>query len=318
MEAFSVAVVEGYTDAPPPVITPPRSAFDTVIATALLTGGDPDRGLRYVVEGLAGSPAPVDDPAWPELLQCLNAHPFVKALRTRTYGYSGGPEALDVALGLGGSAGAPPVRRDWLIEHSTVCRALRRRTFRLAQEIDLAAVRHPGAPVVGFGTGHARELQFSTAIRDGRAAAWLLEPNRRACNAAAAASRGLPAIATTGTLLDVLSGAVRTSGCSLVYLPALAEHLPEEPLFEVLGAMVPWLRTGGQVVLPFYTALPDARFLRHVADWRPNVLQAADVLQAAGELDGVDARVEHDEAHGLAYLYLLRSAAGVRRAFVMG
>jgi hypothetical protein len=315
MEGSSAVVVEGYTDAPMPVMTPTRSAFDAVIATALLTAGDTDRGLRYVVEGLAGSHVPVDDPAWPELLQYLAAHPFVTALRARTYGYAGGPEALDVALGLGD---APTVRRDWLIEHSTACRALRRRTLRLAQEIDLAATRHPGAPVVGFGTGHARELQLSAAIRDGRASAWLLEPNRRACNAAAAATRGLPALATTGTLLDVLSGAVRTSGCSLVYAPTLAEHLPEEPLFEVLGAMVPWLRTGGQVVLPFYTALPEARFLRQVADWRPNVLHAGDVLLGARELVGVEARVEHDEAHGLAYLYLLRSAADVRRAFVVG
>jgi hypothetical protein len=101
-------------------------------------------------------------------------------------------------------------------------------------------------------------------------------------------------------------------------VPTLAEHLPEEPLFEVLGAMVSWLRTGGQVVLPFYTALPDARFLRQVADWRPNVLHAADVLLGARELAGVEPRVEHDEAHGLAYLYLLRSGASVRRAFVMG
>jgi hypothetical protein len=318
MEGSSAVVVEGYAGAPIPVITPPRSPFDAVIATALLTSGDTDRGLRYVVEGLAGSPAPVDDPAWPELVQYLAAHPFVAALRARTYGYAGGPEALDVALGLAEGPSASPSRRDWLIEHSTVCRALRRRTFRLAQEIDLAATRHPGAPVVGFGTGHARELQLSAAIRDGRASAWLLEPNRRACNAAAAASRGLPALTTTGTLLDVLSGAVRTSGCSLVYVPTLAEHLPEEPLFEVLGAMVPWLRTGGQVVLPFYTALPDARFLRQVADWRPNVLHAGDMLLGARELVGVEARVEHDEVHGLAYLYLLRSDASVRRAFVMG
>ena len=316
MEALSAAVVTGYTDAPPRSIAPPSTTFDAVIATALLTAGDLDRGLRYVVEGLAAGPAPLDDPAWPELARRLAAHPFLAATRARTYGYAGGPDALDVALGIDAS-GQPPRRRDWLVENATICRALRRRTVRLAQEIDLAAARHPGAPVVGFGTGHARELPLSAAIRDGRASAWLLEPNRRACTAAATASRGLPALATTGTLLDVLSGAVRTSGCSLVYVPTLAEHLPGEPLFEVLGAMVPWLRSGGQLVLPFYTALPDARLLRHLADWRPNVLPANEVLLAARELDGVEPRIEHDEAHGLAYLYLLRSAAGIRRGFVV-
>lgn len=316
MECLSAAVVTGYADAPPPAIPPPSQAFDAVIATALLAAADVDRGLRYVVEGLAASPAPVDDPAWPELARRLAGHPFVAATRARTYGYAGGPEAVDVALGID-DRGGPPSRRDWLVENATICRALRRRTLRLAAEIDLAATRHPGAPVVGFGTGHARELQLSVAIRDGRASAWLLEPNRRACTAAAAASRGLPALATTGTLLDVLSGAVRTSGCSLVYVPTLAEHLPDEPLFEVLGAMVPWLRAGGQLVLPFYTALPDARLLQHLADWRPNVLPAHDVLFAARELDGVEPRVEQDDAHGLAYLYLVRSTAGSRRGFVV-
>jgi hypothetical protein len=318
MEAFSAALLQGYPDAPPrPAVPPsPSPSFDAVIATALLTAGDFDRGLRYVVEGLAGSAAPADDPAWPDLVTRLAGHPFVAGLRARTYGYVGGPEALDVVLGLG-DAGAP-ARRDWLLEHSTICRALRRRTLRLAEEIDLAAVRHPGAPVVGFGTGHARELSLSVAIRDGRTSAWLLEPNRRACAAAAAATRGLPALVTVGTLLDVLSGAVRTSGCALVYVPTLAEHLPEGPLFEVLGAMVPWLRPGGVAVLPFYTALPDAGFLRHVGGWRPNVLHAADVLVAARELDGVEARLEHDEAHGLAFLHLQRKATDSPGAFVVG
>jgi hypothetical protein len=283
--------------------------FDVAIACALLAG-DPDRGLRYVAEGLAAGPPPLDDPAWPDLLKRLEQHPFVSANRAREYGYAGDPRVVDAALGLAAGTGVD-ARRDWLLGEATICRAIRRRTQRLAQEIDLAAARHAGAPVVGVAAGHARELAFSVAVRQRRVAPSLLEPDARAHAAARRLLADLAVESRHVPLFDVMSGAVRPSGCSLVYAPTLAEHLPLDSLLDVVAATVAWLRPGGQVVVPFHTALPEAGFLRWVAGWTPNVLRTLDVLEEAREIDGAVARVEQDAAHGLAYLYLERAAVSI-------
>lgn len=280
----------------------------------MFASGDDDRGLRYVANHLDEANPPLGDPSWPALVKRLGSHPFVAASRARTYGYAGDPPVADVALGVGPTAPDPAHRRDWLLEQSTICRGILRRTMRLAEEIDLAAKREPGARIVGIAPGHAHELLFSNALRDETVSASIVEPDGRAWWAATHLLGRLPVATRHATLSDVLGGTVRLPGCSLVYVPTLAEHLPLDTLFDLLATLCGWLQPGGQVVLPFFTSLPEAGFLRWIADWRPNVLRAGDVLARARELEGVAPRIEHESAYGLAFLHLERvPAAGAPR-----
>jgi hypothetical protein len=293
--------------------------FDAGVACSLLAAGDEDRGLRYVACNLDEREPPLGDPSWPELVRRLGSHPFVAASRARAYGYAGDPPVSDVAVGVGPAAPDPARRRDWLLEQSSICRGILRRTMRLAEEIDLAATREPGARVVGIAPGHAHELLFSSALRDERISASIVEPDGRAWWAATHLLGRLPVATRQASLSDVLGGTVRVPGCALVYVPTLAEHLPPDTLFDLLATLAGWLQTGGQVVVPFFTSLPEAGFLRWVADWRPNVLRPADVLARARELEGVVPRIEQEAAFGLAFLHLERialptSRAGARRA----
>lgn len=288
--------------------------FDAGVACSLFAAGDDDTGFRYVACNLDETHPPLEDPAWPALVERLGSHPFVAASRARAYGYAGDPPVSDVALGVGPAAPDPAFRRDWLLEQSTICRGMLRRTMRLAEEIDLAATRSPGASIVGIAPGHAHELLFSNAVRDERVTASIVEPDGRAWWAATHLLGRLPVGTRHASLSDVLGGTVRLPGCALVYVPTLAEHLPPDTLFDLLATLCGWLQPGGQVVAPFFTSLPEAGFLRWIADWRPNVLRAGDVLARAREIEGIAPRIEHETAYGLAFLHLERLApAGASR-----
>jgi hypothetical protein len=278
--------------------------FDVVVACALLTSGQLDRGLRYTVEGLAGVDAPPDDPAWSQLLELLGQSAFVAGARRPPRGDAGGPRLLDAVLGLAPASGIDALRRDWLLEHSSISRALRRRTLRIAQELERAAARAPGAPVAAFGAGHARELLLSTAGRAGRIPATLYDPDPSAVAVAARAVEGLPVAVRRASVSDVLAGAARGHACALVYLPSLADQLPFELVLDVLAAVVTWLRPGGRVVLPFFTMLPESAFLEWTTDWHPMARRAPQVSALARQAVGVATRLEYDTADGLAYLCL--------------
>jgi hypothetical protein len=301
MEYPCVAVTGGPSFAATAALAP----FDARHACALLDA-DPDGGLRYTVRGL-GVAAPVaDDPAWPELLRLLSRNPFVAALRARSHGYAGDPPVTEAALASHTDPAAAGAPRSWLAQHSTICRALRSRTLHLAQVIDATAAHVPGALITGIAAGYAPELRLSIALRDGRARATLLEPDARACSAAARLSGGLPVTTRRATLADMLSGAGRVHGSALIYVPTLAEHLPLETLGELLGALSTGLAPGGSVLMPFYTAVPEAGFLRWIGGWQPHALPAPLLKHQVAGIDGVVSQIEHDPVPGLAYLTLRR------------
>jgi hypothetical protein len=279
--------------------------FDARHACALLAA-DPDGGLHHVVRALRAAPPEPEDPAWPQLLQLLSGNPFVAALRARAHGYPGDPPVTEVALASHTDPAVAGAPRSWLAEHSTICRALRSRTLHLAQTIDDTAARAPGALITGIATGYAPELRLSMALRDARAQVTLLEPDARARSAAARLAAGLPVTTRHATLADVIGGTARVGGSALVYVPTLAEHLPLDTLADLLGALVPWLCPGGAILMPFYTAVPEAAFLRWIGEWQPNVIAATELKRQVAAAEGVVAQIEHDPVPGLAYLTLRR------------
>lgn len=284
--------------------------FDPALACALLHGPDLDAGLRYVLQGLEHAP-PGGDAAWLELVALLAQTPFVAASRGRARGYAGDPDMLDALLGSAAVADITPFGRGsqaWLARHSQLAKALRRRTDWLTQQIDRAAHEAPSGHIVGLHAGSAHELFASDVVRTGVARATLLEYDLQAIDAlrARALAQAPQVDVHRVSLADVLGGECRLFDCALVYAPSLASHLPAATVRDLVDALLTWLRPSGRLVVPVHTALGERGFLEHVAGWRPNVVVAERLLLGITTRRGIAARVEHDHAHGLAYLDLTR------------
>lgn len=305
---------------PSPAREPARTpvadeSFDPARACSWLDSGAIDSAMRYVIGGLgdggaaarAGGRSPQD---WQELLRRLAQEPFIARSRERAAGYGGDPAALDSVLELAadGPAVSPlgRVLHAWLSQHSLTFDALRRRHAYLTREIDSAALRDPGAPIVGFFAGRARELQASAEFRAGRVQACVIDYDADAlagCAGGAAVDR---LTTCRATLAQVLSGELRMFHCSLVYVPDLAMHLAPPTLGAVLETLVDWLRPGGEIVVAAFAELPERGFLDFAADWQPNTLRIDALLRLVRDVDGVVTSLRRDPTSGLAFLHLAR------------
>lgn len=284
--------------------------FDATLACALLRGPDLDAGLNYVLQGLDGATPPALPP-WLELVALLSQIPFVAACRARARGYAGDPATLDLLLGLTPASDASPFGltcHQWLATRSATAAALRRRAEWLTRQIERAALDVPGAHVVALHAGHAHELLASPAVAAGSVRATLVEYDVRTIDTlcARAAQLSVPIDVQPGSVADILGGECRRFDCALVYAPSLAAHLPTATVRELVDVLLTWLRPGGRLVLPVHTVLAERGFLAHVADWHPNVVLPERLLSGVVTRRGIAARVEHDHAHGLAYIDLTR------------
>ena len=302
------------------VARPQPLAGDPALALACLAAGDVEHGMPEVLRWLdsqAASQAPQQPrtpgnaPAGAQLLRCLLETPFLRAARQPLYGYTGDPPMLDVALEHAPPPGdATPLGlaiHRWLVQHSGTFAAFRARRRYLAAAIDRAAARFPGTAVAGLFAGHARELAESRAWREARVALQLVDFDPRVLERVRSEHDAAARLVTrSSTLAELLGGRLPLADCALVYLPCVAEHLPDNTLARLLEALVPLLRPQGELLMPAFTRLPEPGLLELAADWQPNTRDRVRLQRLARDLDEVSVTIHEEPPLGLAYLHLQR------------
>ncbi len=296
---------------------------DAAAILQLLESGRIDEGMRAACLYLAerreahaeGDSLRLDPaPAGQALLLRLRENPFLRAALAPAYGYEGDPVVLDLALGVAPMpADTTPLglaMYRWMAGYSTTFAAWRARRQYLADCLDRAADRHPGAPVVGLFAGHGRELPVSRAWREARVAVQLIDFDTRVMERALRSNAAWGSLTTRpGTLAEMLSGRMPLSGCGMIYAPFVAEHLPDNTLAQLLAVLVPALRPGGEIVIPAFTRLPEPGLLELAADWQPNTRSLSGLKRLARDIDEAKAELHDEPALGIAFLHLRRQIA---------
>ncbi len=313
------------TAASPPAASPAvGSAADALLALdaqRLLREGQVDAGMRTALQCLDAlaheeAAAAGTSSAMRGLLATLRENPFLRTALARPHGYPGDPALVDSALEL---AALPPDTSElgfqmyrWMTEHARTFAGFRARRAHLAACIDDSAARAPGAPVVALFAGHARELKLSLAVHSRQARVHLLDYDVRALDEAQRDCQHDGEVRSQRvTLAGLLAGRCPIHDCGLIYAPSVAEHLPDDTLEALLGALLPSLREGGEIVVPAFTSLAEPGLLAVAADWHPNAWRVPRLLALGQFLEDCSVTVTEEPALGLAFLHLRRTRCRV-------
>lgn len=297
-----------------------RAETDAERACALLVSGAIDAGMRLAVALLgrlsAAAEAPstaADSPSLGRLLTLLRQNPLVSWGRSQHYGYPADPVFVDMGLGLAQLEAQQTelgmAMYSWMLDQSSICKALRLRRDYLARCIDSIAIAEAECRAVSLFGGHAREIHASHRIRTGAVAASLVDYDTQVLARAASAADYAPAtpLHTCQATLDaMLSGQVRLYDCSLLLLTSVTEFLDKNTLSQLLQSLLDWLRPGGEIVMAAFEELPESGFLDLAVDWRPNTLSLPALLALTRELEQADARVFGENEGHLGYLHVRR------------
>ena len=288
-----------------------------------LLAGEIDIGMRSAVALLdrlssaAGvSPAFGAEvaPSLGRLLRVLQQNPLLSWNLAQPFGYPADPHFIDMALGLAPldsqCTALGTAMHGWMLEHSTICSALRRRRDYLAGCIDNITSGEAECRAVSLFGGYAREFAASARFRAGTVSACLVDFDTRVL---ARATSSVPDHERVGriqtcqaSLGDLLSGQIRLYDCSLLYVSSLPQFLDPTTLGQLLQSLVDWLRPGGEIVVAAFESVPEAGFLELAAGWQPNCLSLPELRGLARDLAGVEARVHVEAEAQLAYLHVRR------------
>lgn len=295
-----------------PTLPPSAPApFDAATVLTLIDQGRVSDAMPLAIRLLSADSGLVDarDPAMLELLTRLRENPFIELCRSQPMGYAGDPELLDLALGESRVCGVTRRGRElfnWMVQRSAYFRAVRRRRSYLAEQIDEAVRSQANPSIAALFPGYARELLASEAYRAGRVSARLIAHDERVLGFARTLHATGRASLQTASLAAVLGGAVRMFDCALVYAPDVADHLGDDMLAQLLEETVSWLRPGAELILPALSDNAEFDMLDTLADWRPNVWTAADLMRLVRHLGRVASWLRHDSVNGLYCLHLQR------------
>ncbi len=298
--------------------TDARLALD---AQRLLRQGQVDAGMRTALQYLDAcrqddAAARGGSAAVRGLLATLRENPFLQTALAQPHGYPGDPALIDSALELAAlpldtsELGFQMYR--WMVDHAGTFAGFRARRAHLAACIDDSTARAPGAPVVALFAGHARELNLSQTVRARQAPVHLLDYDARALDAARLDWRHSADVRGQRiTLAELLAGRCPIHDCGLIYAPSVAEHLPDDTLEALLGALLPALREGGEIVVPAFTSLAEPGLLAVAADWYPNQWSVPRLRALGQYLEDCAVTVSEEPAFGLAFLHLRRTRCRV-------
>lgn len=167
---------------------------------------------------------------------------------------------MDVIYGCGAKpAGASPLGQAlfaWEME-TPGFRSFRHRRLQLAREIDLAAASRGFATVMAAACGRLRELELSSAVREGRIRLTAVDLERDAVALVAREYGALGVTARVGTALDVIRRQWAALRFDLAYAGGHYEYLEDSHATALTTILFSTLAPGGRLILSSIT--PDAR-----------------------------------------------------------
>lgn len=296
------------------------AVFDR-IREALL-GNDVYAGMDALRDCLRKTRARLDASEWAAFTAAARQHPlhdlllespFTHRAYSKPRGYAGDAVLMDLIYG------TAPAGRDlsplggmlYGYEFDSSCfQSVRGRRATLAREVDDVGSARPGARVLSVACGHLREVEWSRAVRDGRASVVALDQDRQSLEVIQQ-EYGRYGIATIpGTVGDVLRRAARFRDLDLVYAAGLFDYLEQDLARALAEAMFRMLASHGRLLIANFTRdTSDAAFMETFMDWRLRHRDEAEMRALVADIPA--SHLEHvdqfrDENGNITYLRVVR------------
>ena len=266
-----------------------------------------------------------DPAAWPEyarqclsheLRECMHADPFTFRAFSKPRGYAGDAVMMDHIYGLGeaeeAARNATPLGRDIFayMGGRPSARAVRFRRALIAAMLDAAAQRED-ARVLAIAAGHLREVELSSAVRDGKFSEFVaFDQDEASLEVVARDYARLGITPTPGSVRQILSGKVQFGQYDFVYAAGLFDYLNAPVATALTRCMFEAVRPGGTMLIPnFLTGIRDVGYMEAFMDWHLIYRDHADMhaLAAALPADQVaDIDVFNDPDDTIAFLVVTR------------
>ena len=285
-----------------------------------LTSGRIDAGMRRIVETLAALRESLPAERWRALCSSPRLRPIRSVLHedphawrghAKPRGYAGDPVLLDYVYGCAPlPEGTSRFGRNvylWAAEHSSAFRSVRRRRAALAEMIDAAAARRPGARVLSIAAGHLREAQLSSAVanRDlGELVA--LDHDSHSLDVVRASFAGLPVRCVQGTLGELVAGRLEPGEFDLIYAGGLFDYLPDPIARRLTTVLASRLAPGGELVIGNFSRCREAGYMEAIMEWFLVYRSEAEMLSLAEETGESVLRTWTDPEGVMRYLAVAR------------
>jgi hypothetical protein len=285
-----------------------------------LTSGRVDAGMRRIVETLAALRSSLPPERWRALCNSPRLRPIRSVLHedpqshrghAKPRGYAGDPVLLDYVYGCAPlPEGTSRFGRNvylWAAEHSSAFRSVRQRRAALAEMIDAAATRRPGARVLAIASGHLREAQLSAAVA-GRDLGELvaLDHDSHSLDVVRSTFAGLPVRCVQGTLGELVAGRIEPGEFDLIYAAGLYDYLPDTIARRLTTVLSSRLAPGGGLVIGNFAHCREAGYLEAIMDWFLVYRTEEELLSLAGEVQEHVLRTWTDEEGVMRYLAVER------------
>jgi hypothetical protein len=270
-------------------------------AERLLIEGRFAEGLDFLYRALDGCRTSLPPDRWREycgafrrdevLMDLLRQSPFTERAYRKPRGYPGDAVLIDYIYGCvdGGEADgiSEPGRQIFAWEYeSPGCRSVRARRVVLARALD-AAARRPDPRVLAIACGHLREVELSSAARDGGFETYIAADHDEASLAEIDRCYGRSGVSTLRASARSLIARRHTlSEFDLVYVPGLYDYLPARAAETLTSVLFETLRPGGTLLIGNCTPdRSDIGYMQATLDWWLLYRDEAEMLSLSRRID---------------------------------
>lgn len=255
-----------------------------------------------------------------KITQLVHECPFTSHSFSRPRGYPGDAGLLDFvyrhedarsAAEAASEAGRTVM--DFTVNVSA-CEAVRERKELLAQKIDEAAERRPGAHVLAIACGHLREAESSVALKQGKVARLLATDQDQISLDKVSAYRGSISAnidVRNLSVRNILAGRHGLGEFDLVYAAGLYDYLEARVAARLTASLFKLLNPGGRLLIPnFLMGVHEEAYMEVYMDWYLLYRTRSEIEAFADEIapESIASRSYFEDASGtIGYLELERA-----------
>jgi len=263
---------------------------------------------------------------WPSFASAYRNHPICALLHqvpftyrafSKPRGYAGDAVMMDYiyCLGEGRQAAheATPIGREIFKYMGTrpSAKAVRYRRRLLAGLIDRVA-RKGSASVLAIAAGHLREVELSSAVKNGELAQFVAFDQDEASLAEVQRSYAKYGIQTVrGSVRQILAGKTNLGQHDLVYAAGLFDYLDAQVAATLTRHMWDIVRPGGMMLIPnFMVGTSDRGYMESFMDWHLIYRTEADMWELASAIPKeqvADCQVFEDDVNTITYLLVSKT-----------
>ncbi len=249
--------------------------------------------------------------------ELLHTDPFTYRAFAKPRGYAGDAVMMDYIYGLGeageAARAATPLGRAIFqyMGGRPSARAVRFRRSLIASLLDSTAAR-PDARVLAIAAGHLREVEISTAVREGRFAEFVAFDQDEASLGVVSRDYGRMGItARPGSVRQILGGKAAFGEHDFVYAAGLYDYLSAPIGAALTRRMFDATRPGGMMLIPnFLKGIADSGYMEAFMDWSLIYRDHAEMRGLAAGLPAdqiADLQVFNDPDDTIAFLLVTKA-----------